>query len=699
MSSVESLGFNPSVWLSSLFKRLIECSAGRGGVEAIRRYMDNIPFVPELAPLRQDIKMNAIFFETAMSKCDRKLLQRPLQIRQDEIFETLGCKCDRCGNLGDIRSRIKSGGVCRCGGTMRIVFADALRELIARGILPQKPEIILMHVAYDRLASAFSSAYQALSLVMLKTSELFGWEKFHIDQPQLRNYLDQFFFHKLAGEQKIPAEEKQILQFLVRGTLTRVPVDKAVKLIHLGMEVIKYGYIYQFLHATGAYAYYDLTLREYNGLYDELNESIMKSLAETYAKGEEKSIVRVSKTLGGYYAPCLIMPRHCWEPGQIAKEITLEPVYRMPIFPKAEYGPLEVVYGPRGSGKTFLLSAIVCYVILSKHELVFSPLNDKSNSYSIMGLPLFPYNKRTETLGDDLRENLGVEPQGIPTLTLTVVRKGEGIIDTEKFPPTIYDRLIEVENPKSFTVDFNIVIDELKAVSEQFGFSKPVGMLNVRNMDRYIASNDTNIDVEVASNLLIQFDQWRKSHLSQPARVVLDEVSYLASSRSILYAGDALRGGETLSDFIKESRRSRLSIECSTQRPLEIISEIRDAATNVFFRDLPSSKDKARSQIDFLLEGLQLEDPSIKGIVRDINNRGLLGKNFWFWYNHETRGIEVIKPCPPVCCLQDIALTPQKILHLYEKKSGEKILLNSWDQVKTISAESKIQKIESSRIR
>ena len=167
-------------------------------------------------------------------------------------------------------------------------------------------------------------------------------------------------------------------------------------------------------------------------------------------------------------------------------------------------------------------------------------------------------------------------------------------------------------------------------------------------------------------------------------QVVIDEISYLASSQVVLYAGDAVRAAATISDLIKESRRSRLSMLLATQRPVEILPEIRDSATNVFFRELSMSRDKMRSQVDFLLDSIQIED-ALRDVVRTINNRGLLRKGkYWFWYNAAERDLDVIKPCPPTFSLQDPRLTPRALIRVYEKVSGKQVLLKSWNEVKSL---------------
>ncbi len=143
-----------------------------------------------------------------------------------------------------------------------------------------------------------------------------------------------------------------------------------------------------------------------------------------------------------------------------------------------------------------------------------------------------------------------------------------------------------------------------------------------------------------------------------------------------------MRAGATISDLIKESRRSRLGILLATQRPVEILPEIRDAATNLFFCDLSTSRDKMRSQVDFLLDSIQVED-ALRDVVLTMNNRGLLRKGkYWFWYNASERDLGIIKPCPPTYSLQDPKLTPRALIHLCEKLSGKQVLLKNWNEVK-----------------
>lgn len=693
----EIVGFSPVILLESVVKRMIEAVAGRGGIEAICQFLDQIDWVPGLAALRQSIKTNTVLFETSISKCNKDLLKRPLIIRQEEIFDFLGCTCRKCGYTATLWSMYELKGACpNCKGVLEPTYALALQELIKRKI-GVTPETVMMHVAYDKLGEAYVSTYMALQLVLGEIAKLFGWENFRLTEPRLRNYMDEYFLGRMAGEQKIAREEKECLQFLVRGNLAGTPLEHAEKLLRLGIEVVKFGYIYEVLGASGAQQHYVKALAEYSRLYDQLNGSIRTALASQY--GISRRAIRIKKSLGGYYPPLLLLDKQCWQGGELAGELLLEPVYKLPIFPKADYGALQVVYGKQGVGKTFLLSAMACYSMLAKRQIVFSPLNDKSNSFSLAFMPLFDYDKRTARLKHILEQVLGVEPQGVPSLTITVLQKGETVQDTVKHPPTIFDRILEVDNPIRFKVDFNMILDELKEVSEIYGYSKPVGFISVRNIDRYYQDKRVNIDVEIATNLLIEFDGWRKSHPEHNMRIAMDEISYLASTHPVIYAGDALRAGATISSFIKEFRRNRVSFDCATQRPMEILQEIRDSAGNVFFRDLPVSVSKDRSAIDWMLHSLQLRDEALKGVIKEINNRGLLPKGFWFWHHQPSYSIDVIRPSPPTFMPQDPRRSNREVIQFYEKRFGQKVLLESWSQVKRLKANAKLENASATNLR
>ncbi len=673
-------------WFDAVYKRLIDGVKGLGGIEAFVQFMDQVDFIPELAPLRMRMKLHSIFFETALAKCNKEMLKRPRGVRSSEALKLMGSVCRNCRREMTFMMMESSGGICKqCGGVLEPSYVVRMEELLAEGVSPN-PEAILMDMAYDNIAEAYVATFEAFQLVLSKTATMFNQEHFALNNPRLKNYLDNFFLGRMTGENKIPREEKETLQFIIRANLASVPLGDAAKMIRLSMKVVKYGYMYEVLGCNDAYPLYQQVLAEAAPFYDEINTKIREELG---ASGQEskRTTVEIIRTIEGMYPPCLLMPRSDWESGSISKELQLVPMYKMPFYPKVDFAPIQFICARMGSGKTFLMSAINSFSIESKQELIFQPMADKSNSFTLASLPMFEYDNRTSKLLKHLKEKLLVEPHGIPVLTLTILQKGDRILDIEKNPPTKFDRVVEIDDPKGFDLNFNEIVETLREIAEGYGNNRPTGIITIRNMDRYYGKQNINIDIEIGTTTLGIFDGWKKSHLKYSARVQIDELSYFAPSQVTVYGSDALRSGATFSDFIKESRRNNTSVDGSTQLPLEISPEIRNQSTNIFFRDLSTNKDKNRSHIDFVLESLQLKDPAVKKVILDINNRGLLPPHYWFWYNQSTKEIQVIQPCPPVFCLQDPEKPPKKVFEKYEKLfPGEKILLDSWKDVPRIIA-------------
>lgn len=683
--TVTQTGYSDAVLIQSLYKRLIDAAAGRGGVEALCQFLDQLSWIETLRTHREQIKNHTVFFEYAVAKCHKEMLKRPLADREDEIFKQMGSSCNQCGFKTSLWSAFDSKGCQKCGGKLEPSYSKTALTMIQQR-METSPEAILMYEAYDRLAEAYINIYDALQTALKNVAQLFKWEIFFISNPEIRNYMDQYKLGRLSGEQRIPREEKQVLQFIVFGTLADIPLEDASKLIRAGLKVVKYGYLFQVLGIMGAEEKYQEAIKEYHAIYDKADREAREKLMQIYGQ-EAKPTIRMKKPIGGYYPPFLQMAHCCWASGQLSKDLLLEPIYKLPVFPKYDFSAIQTIYAPSAGGKSFLISSIACYSIHAKKSLVFCPLNDKSNSLIFASMPLFAYDKRTEELHRFLTEMLEVEPQGVPNIILNFLMKGEKIEDVKKFPPTKHDVIVEIQNPLSFTLDFDDVLSRLKEVASDYGYSRPVGMINVRNMDRFLRNEKINIDIEVASSFIDIFDKWRKGRITQPARLIIDEVSYSAASQVVLYASDALHSQATISDLLKEARRSNLAVDLSTQRPLEVISDLRDSGTNIFFRELPKSKEKVRSQLDYLLDSIHLQDVSLREVIKELIEKGSLGKKYWFWYHQPTRKIRVIRPCPPTFCLQDPRRTALEVYKQYEKKFGEKILMDSWDKVSRIKAE------------
>ncbi|MEM2892572.1 MAG: ATP-binding cassette domain-containing protein [Candidatus Bathyarchaeia archaeon] len=96
-----------------------------------------------------------------------------------------------------------------------------------------------------------------------------------------------------------------------------------------------------------------------------------------------------------------------------------------------------------------------------------------------------------------------------------------------------------MEDPRSFNVDFGRLRELVREAAEGRGLEGRGCLICNCNLDRYDTVANMNVDVQAAANILVEFDRWRKSHPHGLARVVIDEVSYLASASVALYSGDA----------------------------------------------------------------------------------------------------------------------------------------------------------------
>ncbi len=683
-------GTSGKILLHAIFKLLVELMAGRGGLDFVCQVLGEVDFIEDLKTLRPKMEENLLFFNEALNLCAKEMLKRPLGIRENECLDELGSVCVKCGFCTSLWASSDTDDKCpECGSEMENLYAMTLDSLVERK-MGLGPETVLMDVAYDRLAEAYVNAFRSIRLILAETAGLFRWDRFRINDPEIRNYIDSYRWRIMIGERHIPREEKQVMQMLVRANLAGLSGEEVEKAIRLGVAVAKYGWLSESLHASGARMMHRQVSLDYSVCRDSLNTRIRGFNAGLFdVEKERKPRVDLASVHGGRFSPCVLLPSSNWEGGQVGNGVTVQALYDLPIFSHANFGAVNIALSRLGGGKTLLLSSLLSYAVLEKSQVVFSPLNDKSNSFSLACMPFWVYSRRTKILRRSF-EVLQCQPQALPTLTLTFMFPNEEIRDVEANPPTVFDRKVVITDPYEFSVDFqHLIAEELAAISEEMGFKKPCGVVNVRNLDRLNQASKTNVDIQVCANLLHQFSVWRTGHLSDSVSVVLDELSYVApSSLGGLYASDAQTSGSALSDFIKECRQKKMSVCGSTQLPVEIIPDIRNAWTNVFWRELATSKDKGRSQIDFLLDSLQLEDPSVKLVARDLNNRGGLPENFWFWWNQQSKRVEVVRPNPPSFCIidRDTSHTLRALYRKFEKDSGQKVLLDCWEDVPVLGS-------------
>jgi len=428
MEAEADVGYDPQQLIGAIGKRLADLAAGRGGVESPVSLLDKVYWIKnDLPNLRSLIKFRSLEFTAASSRYDgRKYLKLPLKVRKEKAVHSLGCVCVKCGFETSITHRsLRYHGKCpRCGSRLKPVYIDALKQMIYdEGIIPKKmPEAVVMNRFWDRMTETYVAVYKAWKLFLDDAARRYGWQYYRIPDENFRRYLEDELIGRITGETKIPREEKQVLQFLVEGPLASIPVKEAEQLIRACMKVVKYGYLHEQMEIQEAKFLYEQAMNEKELVYNRIYEKVKRILAERYgATSISPSSVTVVGLREGKYAPCLQIPQTNWMTGNF-QEVRLKPLYSLPVFPKANYGAIQTVYGRLGSGKTFLLSSIICYSVLEKHQMVFVPLGDRTNTLSLACMPFMGYSERTKSL-EAFLDGMGVNPQGLPVLNLTFLRR------------------------------------------------------------------------------------------------------------------------------------------------------------------------------------------------------------------------------------------------------------------------------------
>lgn len=705
MSSQQSFGYNSIVLLRSIGKRLAECMSGKGGVGAINLFLDQCHFVKGIEEYRNQISLNSMFFDTALLMCSPENHKRPEFLREEEIGALLGYSCEKCGASQSTMVHSHSR-FCSCGGRFSLTYLLVHKRLRALNIIPT-PEAVLMSVAWDYLAEAYIAAFKAFRLALIQVSERMGWDdvKGFVD-PELKDKLDSQYFYLEAGDTRVAQEERELLMFIAMGNIAGIELPVAEKLIRLGCDTLKFGRLANQEKCSGAFEQFLVNRIAYSKLYDTLNEEISKATFVSRKEREKRSIYVLKLDDSRYYA-CAVLPEEYWRSGKLARNLTLKPVEKLPIFSTHKDCAVTSIVAPSGKGKTSLLSNIICEAVVRDDTFVLNLLGDDVNSLTLACLPMFPNKGRTGTFLATL-EKMGVAPSGIRVMNLTFLRDNEKIRDEdlETNPPTIYDYVVDVREPYNFGFKFENsgkavndgkespgVLNILEASALKMGEKKLGGcLINVRNLNRIEGERDkTKPDVEVATGLMEHYCSWRPNNKSFPAILVADEASVIAPVEHSVAGSDTSQSSATLSGVIKRIRKQNTAFILGAQKYNEINSSVRSEVFNVFFRENSQSGDKSRSQKDIVLDSLLLrEGKNLRLQLSSLIEQGAFPDEefWWFWWNKNRRDVQVIKPTVPFFMINQPNRTNREIFKAYEKFSGQKVLLKSWSEVPHLHYES-----------
>jgi hypothetical protein len=724
VSENRTFGVNSLVLDRTVGKRFVELMSGKGGLGSLLLWLSQLDFVEGLRALVNSISRKEMFYDTALMKCAKEALKRPEVLREEEIATMLGDVCVGCGRfysvLGDSPSK------CKCGGMVESRYSLVLDKFDKLDINPT-PEAVMMWVAYDELSDAYIQGYEAIRKVLATLIEQRGWSSpLQFLDYELKDRLDFSFYYGEPGDQRIAREEREILMFLFRGNIAGIGVAEAENLIRTGVAVMKFGHLFNQLFCSGADIHYTSSLVEFTLLYGKVNE---KYRLETMVgrKEREKRTIEVLQLEDKQYYACSLLPDEYWKMGRLANKLVLKPLDKgkLPVFTDEEYVAMNMTVGPSGVGKTTFMSAVICHAINWAGEYVFNVMGDEKNGLTLASLPLFPCEGRTSDLLKILKD-MDVPAKSVPCLNLTFLRPNEEIKKNmyPAHPPTIFDRVVLIDDVSSFGFDFYTkgkkivetkdvvgnrgVLDILEEFALNLGYKRLCGLFNVRNLLRQedeqgkFANKDApdvhKPDIQIATKLFSKFATFRQNSKFPSARIAVDEMSRLGGSQHNLAGGDTSRSSATLADTIKSLRGANTSIDGGTQKWSEISGEPKAEALNIFFRELPKTGDKTRSQRDLILDSLDLiEGRAEKELVaRIMETKAFPRENhFWFWYNKHRGSVQVVRPNPPTFMINQPRKTNLEVFRAYEKFDAdhslarlfghENILLDSWDEVPKLS--------------
>jgi hypothetical protein len=701
---------NRRVLESSLGKLLVEISSGKTNLGGLIRWLDNLDFVFEIEDLVNGISSKFTFFDSASRKCSVESIARPELIREDEIGLLLGYKCVSCGKTESAMAHryIKNCG--RCGDKLKLSYLLAHKKLRDLNVIPT-PEAVLMSVAWETLAEAYIQGYSALQKVLSALVEHYGLTvPFEFVSADLKDRLDSIFYYYDPGDVRMATEEREILMALIRGVLAKVGLAEMTAFIRAGMNVCKFGNLSNKLFCSGADAQYEFARAEFSALYNPLNAKIREALVISRKDREQKVIVEMQQLEDKQYFPCALLPKETWSSGKLARSLILKPLEKskLPVFSDDENVAMNCFISPSGGGKTTFLGGVIDNAINWGGEYVLSILGDEKNGLSLSGIPLFPCEGHTGDLLEILAE-MGVPPQRIPCLNLALIRDD---VDQRKYldnsknslPPTIYSRIIEIDDPCSFGLKFKTskkatveskgvvgdrgLLNILEEFALKLGYPRMCGLINVLNLLRKESGSSPHSeykpDIEIGTELLYKFLSFRQENKFPSARLYIDELSRFAPITHSVAGTDTSKAASSFNEAIKAMRGMNTSVDTATQKWNEVHPEAKSEAFNIFFRNLSKQSDKSHSQRDLVLGSLDLIDGDSE---RAVVNRILESKqfppnaHFWFWYNKLAGKIDVIRPNPPRFMLNQPKKTNLQVFKAYEAFSHEKILLDSWDDV------------------
>ena len=526
-------------------------------------------------------------------------------------------------------------------------YFGIMREYFAMGILDPDPICILAwYQMNEKVRDGFEAAYRGLQICMQEVCRATGRKRFPISDEDYKEWLRAVHYEVVKGEQNTAVDEKVTTQLMVYAAYSNASLDEDLgkgvtlrEIFSLSAIVSCFDWLSEFYRP------------EFWNLWQKWHEKFAQAvtiarepLFKTFHRDiiAARSIAVVLSKLGaGYdYAFEIVDDPSAWLSGELKGRIELQP-FDFKDRPSADRANATTILGPPGIGKTTILSAFAGISTIKRKSVVCHFLADNTNWPTYAFLPLMPISRKLYNFST---QKIGTKPQGIPVLVLNVVRDLSELRDETL---TKYDRIVKVKNYRSFHLEFPILIDELGRVAEEFGYSKPAGIITVRNLTRAGTSESTkrfSKEIQVATAMLDSFNAWRRNHAKDPFRLQFDELKETGMGRPGMQEHTQITS--LIESALVSARRQNFGMDFAGQLTQQASSTVRELTLNTIFKGLPVEHSGVKSPQDILLDSLKASDEE-KDAVRLLEETPAFGKTrLLIWHDAHEKEFNLLQTIP-----------------------------------------------------
>lgn len=572
---------------------------------------------------------------------------------------------------------------------LSIVGEDRYEDTLDRlDMLADEYEMTPRRDTYEAVLAAYLAyeEYLQAALLSLKgTVESFKWIGQNAGQQAVQidpRYLPAFVEMRLEIRQGYGAtsvEQKNLIQglFILAFAVAhgKLELSRAEEFIRKAVEAIRWAYIVANL--DGAWAALDAKASQeyaeaFTGIYGPA-VTFLESSKPLRSFGQEiYAPVKWDLQVHYPFALYLVDP-DSWMSQNMA-EVQMRPYRDFPSESEQDRIASTLILGTQGSGKTTIAMSLLAKAVWGG-ALGLVLKSDSRNQGCYMQLPIFG-NREAESF---LSEKMRVKPHGLPTMILDVIRPGEHEI-LKPFALTRDDRIVEVDDPNNFQLDFALVVREAKRIRDLWPNPKPDGsVVVVRNLNRQAEGGKTNEDLAVTANMIVSHSRWRQNNYSMPVFQLLDEIRGMAA-RSMTggeAGSDVSRTTGQLMQMLVDARGFNLSLGATTVAPMDVVQAWVSLATNILFKDLPA--DQAEHVLLKRDTRVDLRDESQRLMVYELNSQNAFeDTRYWFHYDRRERNFNVVRACPAPTYLALTNVDPHDAYKRAEEITGQKLLIESW---------------------